>query len=726
MTETTGQPYSGKARVEFCLRLGDSWRYLAMCLEIPDSDSAGFEKGHEGRDILQWLQQRNRLDDLPSALDFIRRPELALGLRPLPVPAVETRRWEKDRSPYPGLAPFTAEYATVFFGRDRHTSLLLERLQTTRFIAVVGASGSGKSSLVATGLMPRLKDNALPGSRDWIVLEFTPGGPGKDPFVGLAYHLEPFLKPYGLTALTIDRKLRTRGGISELAGWVLARRDQAELLLFIDQFEELFTLCAEEHRPPFVSMLHEAAGTPRLRILITLRADFYAHCLRYGLAELLNAGLYSLSAPSVVDLYEMITRPAVLAGLHFEDQELPLEILNDTENEPGALALMAAALAELYEKRTPAGTLTRTAYEELGKVEGVIAKLADEAYEGLGAEAKDALGSVFWELVEIDERGVATRRRAALDQVRHTPAATELVDRFTDPKVRLLVTSEGENHQRLVEVAHEALLRSWPLLVKWIETIRDDRRLHRQLQLAVETWQEHKRHKSYLWSSERVLEVRAMLQRQPLDLTDDEWDFLGPLEPDRMLAELDEPATAHERRALIGVRLALIGDTPEGVGLRPDRLPDIVWCKVPGGEITLEVEEKQSSSVAPTFKVEPFYIAKYLVTYIQYQAFLEASDGYHNSVWWQGLLFQVSEPGRQFQQYDNHPAENACWLEVMAFCCWLSARLGYEIRLPTEWEWQQAATGGNPANVYPWGPDWDDGRVNTYESGLQRSTAVGM
>ncbi|MDS4042074.1 MAG: SUMF1/EgtB/PvdO family nonheme iron enzyme, partial [Candidatus Competibacter sp.] len=142
-------------------------------------------------------------------------------------------------------------------------------------------------------------------------------------------------------------------------------------------------------------------------------------------------------------------------------------------------------------------------------------------------------------------------------------------------------------------------------------------------------------------------------------------------------------------------------------------------CEVPGGVVTLEGN-------AGTFTVEPFQIAKHPVTHSQYRAFLEAEDGYHHSVWWSGLLGQVDKPGRQFNRRDNHPAENLCWLEAMAFCRWLGAKLGYEVRLPTEWEWQQAATGGNPANQYPWGPEWDGNCANTYESELSRSTAVGL
>ena len=234
-------------------------------------------------------------------------------------------------------------------------------------------------------------------------------------------------------------------------------------------------------------------------------------------------------------------------------------------------------------------------------------------------------------------------------------------------------------------------------------------------------WHDHDRQAEHRWSDERVVEVVAMrehLKLKPTDFTALERDFLGPLDRQRMLAALDDLATPHEQRAIIGVRLSLLGDPRPGVGLR-DGLPDIVWCEVPGGEVTLEEN-------AGTFTVEPFHIARYTVTYSQYRAFLEVEDGFNNLAWWEDLWFQVDKPGRQFNRRDNHPAENFCWLEAMAFCRWLSARLGYEVRLPTEWEWQQAATGGDSTNEYPWGPDWDGQCANTYESELSRSTAVGI
>jgi formylglycine-generating enzyme required for sulfatase activity len=140
---------------------------------------------------------------------------------------------------------------------------------------------------------------------------------------------------------------------------------------------------------------------------------------------------------------------------------------------------------------------------------------------------------------------------------------------------------------------------------------------------------------------------------------------------------------------------------------------------VPGGEITLEDD-------AGTFTVQPFAISKYPVTWAQYHSFLHAEDGYCQRRWWQGLAGREAQPGEQYRQQDNHPAEHVSWYDAVAFCRWLSARLGYEVRLPTEWEWQQAATGGDPAREYPWGAGWDPAYANTWESGLCRTIAVGL
>ena len=157
-----------------------------------------------------------------------------------------------------------------------------------------------------------------------------------------------------------------------------------------------------------------------------------------------------------------------------------------------------------------------------------------------------------------------------------------------------------------------------------------------------------------------------------------------------------------------------------------DGLPAIDWVAIPGGTITLE---KSRGS----FRVEPFDMARYPVTWTQYRAFIEDSRGYADSAWWQDLRHE-EQPGEQYRRFGNCPADHVSWYDAMAFCRWLTARLRERgllsdvkvIRLPTEWEWQQAATEGKSENIYPWGPDWDDVKANTAESGLSRTTAVGM
>ncbi len=165
--------------------------------------------------------------------------------------------------------------------------------------------------------------------------------------------------------------------------------------------------------------------------------------------------------------------------------------------------------------------------------------------------------------------------------------------------------------------------------------------------------------------------------------------------------------------------------------MRPDGLPDIGWCSIPGGEVVLKHTKKQKyrrtlSGRFLHFDVKPFYIAKFPITYGQYCTFLAAEDGFRQYRWWDGLAERQSEPGEQRFKFANYPVVYVSWHDAIAFCRWLSEKLGYEIRLPTEWEWQQAASHGNPANEYPWGAIWDSAYTNTLESDLNQPTAVGL
>jgi formylglycine-generating enzyme required for sulfatase activity len=202
----------------------------------------------------------------------------------------------------------------------------------------------------------------------------------------------------------------------------------------------------------------------------------------------------------------------------------------------------------------------------------------------------------------------------------------------------------------------------------------------------------------------------------------------------QLVALINSGALSPVERAAAGETLGWLGDPRPGVGLNENGLPDIAWIAIPGGEITLEGN-------AGTLEVEPFHIAQYPVTYMQYLAFAKADDGFHNPQWWERLTADDTDrraPGQQRWPIPNHPAETVSWYDAMAFCRWLSAKLGYEVRLPTEMEWQQSATGGNLVNTYPWGMEYISGYANIDETDrrgfgkkvgpylLNQTTAVGM
>jgi len=332
-------------------------------------------------------------------------------------------------------------------------------------------------------------------------------------------------------------------------------------------------------------------------------------------------------------------------------------------------------------------------------VPGAIVTQADRVVEQLasGAASGEALArDVFLQLVQIGEGSADTRRRVSL--AAFGAEARALIGKLAD--ARLLVTGRDPGSEDdTVEVAHEALIRNWPRLHDWLRQDRDDLLQWREIgRAAAAAWHVHG--ESYRWPDERVMrECGPMLRRlgTRFALGESERRFLGPLEAVELLARLD--------------------------GLDADGLPDIVWQAIPGGEVELEVEASgwlRRWRGRPRFAVEPFYLARYPVTVAQWRAFLDAPDGYEK-------LFRPRfgvPPGTQ-RGCDNQPAINVSWWEAIAYCQWLSGRLGFAVSLPSEWQWQHAATSGEARNEYPWGA-WQEGRANTNDSELGRVVAVGL
>ena len=382
--------------------------------------------------------------------------------------------------PYKGLATFNSDDAEYFFGREQLVAELVARLVGTPLLAVVGPSGSGKSSVVRAGLLPALAGGVLPGSDTWPRALIRPG---EHPM----------------------RELR------RAAGHLTKERRS---VLAVDQFEELFTACEDEQeRREFVAALVRAARDPDgwSVVVLAVRADFYGRCAAYPeLARLLGANHVLVGSMSRDELRRTIERPAQRVGLHVEP-ELVDALLTDVEGEPGALPLLSTALLELWRQRD-GRRLRLAAYTRSGGVQGAVARLAEEAFMHLDPAQQAVARNVLLRLAGEGEGRALVRRRVALAELEAEPGGehAEVVARLTDR--RLLTISDGA-----VEVAHEALLREWPRLRGWLDDDEQGRRLHRQIGDAARAWDADARDPGGLYRGARLtgaLEWRATHEGQ--------------------------------------------------------------------------------------------------------------------------------------------------------------------------------------------------------------------
>lgn len=649
-------------------------------------------------------------------------------------------------SPFRALEPFTSHYAPVFHGREAELDALLQDVASKPFVAVLGQSGSGKSSLVYAGLLPALAEGRIPGSAAWPVISFKPGELSGGPLESLADELKTVFAARGWRTSELAKRLRARpDSIVDLAAEALSGSpSNTRLLIFIDQFEEVFARPAASDadeeaalrarrlstdRPLLFAVLRAAVSADsRIRVVIAMRSDFCGHWPQDDASvALFNAGQRMLGRPGQAALERIIRAPARAAGLRIADS-LVNAIIGEAGSEPGALPLLEFVLSRLYERRSPDNELTEEAYRDIGGLTGAINDWAERAIRDAdGSVHVAALNRLFQAIASvqnIDGKRTAVRKRAPVSSL--DADALAIAHRLI--AARLLVT--GSDQTPYVEVAHEALFARWATLSTWLHEHGEALQLLRHMQAEAEAWQADPGTPLHQpWPAEaQTLAYQALtrLGRTWDNETDPLRSFLRP-EALRLIDELDNDELDHFRRATIGERLATIGDPRPGIGVH-DGTPDIVWHDIAEGTTVLIAEDGQAMARCA---VAPFRIARYPVTWRQFQAFLDADDGYDDPRWWTDLVPAAVRPQNRYPQFSNHPASRVSWFDAVAFCRWLSVRLaterpaGWEIRLPLEWEWQLAAGGGDASRDYPWGP-WSENRANTAESGLGRIIAVGL
>ncbi|MBI5082312.1 MAG: hypothetical protein HZB17_13585 [Chloroflexi bacterium] len=389
-------------------------------------------------------------------------------------PTAEDEAPAPGESPFKGLQYFDEADAELFFGREMLTAKLVGQLHKHRFLAVVGGSGSGKSSLVRAGLIPALKrgetlaDGTLPpdGSINWLIYIITPSA---HPLEELATALIPPSEPVKVITTFMDDLANDPRNLHFAVRRALGRVSAGKFVLIVDQFEELFTLCRSEvESKTFVdSLLYATApdtdGTTI--VVITLRADFCTHCAQFAnLREALAKQQEYIGPLSATELRRAIEEPAKRGGWTFAPS-LVSSLLRDVSNEPGALPLLSHALLETW-KRRRGRTITHNGYAESGGVRGAIAKTAEAVFnQRLTPEQQIIARNIFLRLTELGKGTHDTCRRATLAELIPRPEDTLIVESILKilADARLITTSE-----RTVEVAHEALIREWPKLREWL------------------------------------------------------------------------------------------------------------------------------------------------------------------------------------------------------------------------------------------------------------------
>lgn len=478
-----------------------------------------------------WVEFRQTLDD---AHPFHRLLSGIRGVEPGPGQAIY-----EGQNPYRGLQVFDVEHAPFFFGREALTEWLLTELrpsarrvagQENRFLAIIGPSGSGKSSLARAGLIAALKRGDIDGSADWPIAICRPG---TEPLESLAIALSGVidLGPSPSDIRHFIRDLEDDERMLHLTTRLALRNSPAErrVVLLVDQLEELFTLCRNEaHRQAFIENLLYASSVTdgQTMVVLALRADFYGKCAAYPtLAVALSDHQMLVGAMTEAELHQAIERPAQLVGVEFE-VGLANTLVRDVRDQPGVLPLLQHALYELWQQQSGRRLEFKT-YEAIGKVEGALAKHAESVYANLPELWQETARHVLLRLIQPGEATEDTRRRTSLVELLPLvglPDAVKAVIRtLTDAR---LLTADQIDDAETVDISHEALIHNWPRLQAWINEERATLLIHRRLTERVHLWEATDRDSSILYRGLELTEAMEWSKSYATRMNAQESDFL--------------------------------------------------------------------------------------------------------------------------------------------------------------------------------------------------------
>jgi serine/threonine protein kinase len=523
---------------------------VTAMLELPMPSMAEAAPSDVPRELIQIVDRcllKQKSQRWQNVSELLRALEKFL-------PGRRTQELQIDESPYAGLSSFQEGDAGKFFGRNREIAAMVTRIRDRPLMAVVGSSGVGKSSFVRAGLVPALKRSG----EQWETLVTRPG---RKPMDALAALIAPMVA----TATNLNDEIAEQSKLAERLrkepghlGHLLrgrARRDSRRIMLFVDQFEELYTQVDDPaERAAYTAALTAVAddATSPLRVVLSIRSDFVDRVAedQNFLAEL-TQGLFFLGSPSRDGLRDAITQPAELAGYRFENAQIVDDMLGHLETTPGALPLLQFAASKLWETRDAARKmLTHQSYVQMGGCAGALASHADRVVQELGQTQQALIRAILLRLVTPER----TRAIVPIDELRELSREQGEVQRLIDQMVdaRLLVVQNMEGAKgSTVEIVHESLIVNWPALRRWLEETQEDAGLVDQLRTAARQWHNKGRSPDLLWRGETGEEAKKFRKRYKGPLSDIEQAFLDEI-------IMYEQAVARRKRvAVVGAFVGL-------------------------------------------------------------------------------------------------------------------------------------------------------------------------